>query len=70
MDKKETKLTKLKRFLALFGVLLLVVLYAVTLFAAITASPSTHRLFIASLALTVAIPVMIYVFLWLVKKFG
>lgn len=51
---------KLKRILALLVVILLVSLYGVTLFAALTASPNQNALFMASLYSTAVIPIMIF----------
>lgn len=49
-----------KRILAIIGVILLVSLYAVTLFFAITDNPETMSYFKASFFLTCAVPIMIY----------
>ena len=52
---KETKIKKVKRLLALIGIVLLL------------ASPAANALFIASLVCTGFIPVAIYIFIWLLK---
>lgn len=54
------KHTKLQRILALAGVVLLVSLYILTFIAALTASPSSNRFFMASLFSTVAVPGLLY----------
>lgn len=64
---KETKLKKIKRVLALIGVVLLLGLYGATLITSFMASPAAHALFIASLVCTGFIPVAIYIFIWLLK---
>ena len=64
---KETKLKKIKRVLALIGVVLLLGLYGATLITSFMASPAAHALFIASLVCTGFIPVTIYIFIWLLK---
>nr|WP_315104686.1 hypothetical protein [uncultured Catonella sp.] len=64
---KETKLKKIKRVLALIGIVLLLGLYGVTLITSFLASPISHTLFIASLVCTGFIPVAIYIFIWLLK---
>lgn len=51
---------KLKRILALLVVILLVSLYILTFFAALSASPSKNALFMASLYSTAVIPIMIF----------
>ena len=64
---KETKLKKIKRVLALIGIVLLLGLYGVTLITSFLASSISHTLFIASLVCTGFIPVAIYIFIWLLK---
>lgn len=51
---------KIKRILALVGVVLLVAMYLVTLVFAITDNPATMSYFKASLFLTCAVPILIY----------
>ena len=51
---------KLKRTLAIFGVIFLVSLYLLTLISAITASKHSNALFQASLFSTFIIPVFLY----------
>ena len=64
---KETKPKKIKRMLALIGIILLLGLYGATLITSFIASPAAHALFIASLVCTGFIPVAIYIFIWLLK---
>ena len=54
---KETKIKKIKRLLALIGVVI----------TSFMASPAANALFIASLVCTGFIPVAIYIFIWLLK---
>lgn len=55
-------MNKIKRVLALTLVVVLFSLYGITLFAAITASPSKNSLFFASLFCTFAIPFLIFAY--------
>ena len=67
MEEKETKLKKVKRILAIIGIVLLLGLYGATLITSFIASPAANALFIASLVCTGFIPVAIYIFIWLLK---
>ena len=58
----------LKRFVALFGVVLLVSLYIVSLISAIFAKPYANGLFMASLFSTIVVPILIYGFLIVYKQ--
>lgn len=51
---------KMKRFLALAGVVLLVLLYVSTLIFALMDSPAADRMLLASVAATILIPVLLY----------
>lgn len=53
---------KLQRILAMTGVLLLLGLYGSTLIFALSGSPRADGLFKASLACTIAIPILMYAF--------
>ena len=64
---KEKKL--FQRVLAWIGIILLLALYIATFVAALTSSPSANGWFLASLTLTIIIPVAIYVMIWLKKVF-
>lgn len=54
---------KIKRVLAIAGVVILVGLYAVTLISAICATPAAKDFFLASVIATMMIPILIYVYL-------
>ncbi|MCR5267418.1 MAG: hypothetical protein K6E16_02755 [Lachnospiraceae bacterium] len=54
----------MKKTLALIAAILLVLLYILTLVFAIIDSPFTRELFFASVSLTIALPVMIFVIRW------
>lgn len=54
---------KVKRILAMAGVILLAGMYVVTLVSAVFATPVTKDLFKASLLATLMIPILIYVYL-------
>ena len=61
---KKTKMTS-KQIFAIIGIILLVLLYVVTLFAAIFDS---HALFATCLLATVAIPLLIWIYTWMFGK--
>lgn len=54
---------KMKRIIALTGVVVLVGMYLVTLVLGVTASPATKDLLMASIACTVIIPCLMYGFM-------
>ena len=56
---------KLKRILALAGVIILVGMYLSALILAVMGSSRSMNLFVLSLACTIAIPVMIHLFMML-----
>ena len=58
---KKTKMPS-KQIFAIIGIILLVLLYVVTLFAAIFDSSASHALFATCLLATVAIPLLIWMF--------
>lgn len=53
---------KIRRILALFGAVILAVLYILTLVFALTDNPATMSFFKASVTLTIAVPVLIYAY--------
>ena len=69
---KENKKTKLKRspkqLAALIGVVLLVALYIVTLLVAIFDPDGSGRLFQACLFATIAVPALIWIYIWMYGK--
>lgn len=56
---------KIKRVLAIIGVLILIGLYGTTLVSAVLVTPATKKFFEASLLATVMIPILLYVYVWL-----
>ena len=64
---KKTKMTS-KQIFAIIGIILLVLLYVVTLFAAIFDSSASHVLFATCLLATVAIPLLIWLYTWMFGK--
>ena len=64
---KKTKMTS-KQIFAIIGIILLVLLYVVTLFAAIFDSSASHVLFATCLLATVAIPLLIWIYTWMFGK--
>lgn len=69
-DKKEGTKKKVtsKQIAAIVGIALLVLLYVVTLFTAIFDSSAAGRLFQACLFATVAVPLLIWVYIWMYGK--
>lgn len=69
---KENKKTKPKRspkqLAALIGVVLLVALYIVTLLVAIFDPDGSGRLFQACLFATIAVPALIWIYIWMYGK--
>lgn len=61
------KYTKLQRRLALAGAVLLILLYVSTLIFALTDNPLTPNLLMASIFLTVAVPVSLYAFILITR---
>lgn len=66
-EKCGKKMTS-RRIFALIGVVILVLMYLVTLIAAITDSSATGRLFALSLYASIALPILIWVYSWLIRK--
>lgn len=68
-DKKENnrKMTS-KQVVALVGVILLAAIYLITLIVAIFDQDSSGRLFQACLVATVAIPLLIWIYIWMYGK--
>ena len=66
--KKEKKKITSKQVVALVGVALLVLMYIVTLIAAIVDSSASGRLFWVCLYATVAIPILIWIYTWMYGK--
>ena len=64
---KKTKMPS-KQIFAIIGIILLVLLYVVTLFAAIFDSSASHALFATCLLATVAIPLLIWIYTWMFGK--
>lgn len=68
--KDRKNVTMLKRVLAIVGIVLLLAMYGILFYEALTGSPETPQAFINAAAATVAIPIIIYIVMWLVKKFS
>ena len=68
----ENKKTKIKmtskQIFAIAGIVVLVLLYVVTLLAAIFDSSASHALFATCLLATVAIPLLIWIYTWMFWK--
>ncbi len=61
---------KLKRILALTGVILLVGMYVIVLILGLTASPATEGALMAAIACTIVIPVLIYAMMLIARVLG
>ena len=57
-----------KQIFAIAGIVVLVLLYVVTLLAAIFDSSASHALFATCLLATVAIPLLIWIYTWMFGK--
>lgn len=66
-SKTGTKITS-KQVVAMIGIILLVLLYVVTLIAAIVDRSASGRLFWVCLYATVAIPILIWIYTWMYGK--
>lgn len=69
MNEDNSKKTpKSARIVALLGIVFLVALYVVTFFAAIFDNSATGNLFRVCLFATIAIPLLLWIYLWLFQK--
>jgi len=62
IESDKSKKKNVKRIAALLGVVILVLMYVLTLIFAITDNAATMDFFRASIALTIAVPIMIYAY--------
>ena len=58
---------RMKQILALSGIIIIIALYAVTLVLSFSRAPGADRWLMASLYATFAVPLFIYIVLWLHK---
>lgn len=65
-DNNKEKTPAYKRVLALAGIVLLVGMYVALLVLAILGSPATYNLFLGCVAATVAIPIMLWILIWVI----
>lgn len=65
-DNNKEKTPAYKRILALTGIILLVGMYVALLILAILGSPNTYNLFLGCVAATVAIPIMLWILIWVI----
>ena len=65
--KEETKLYK--RVLAWIGIVLLVGMYLLLLYEALTGSPDTYNVFIGCVAATIAVPILLWLLIWAIGAF-
>ena len=64
---KKSKITS-KQIFAIIGIVVLVLLYIITLLAAVFDSSATHGLFASCLLATVAVPLLIWIYTWMYGK--
>lgn len=58
-----------KQIAAILCIVLLVLLYAATLIVALLDFPGSDRLFAACLMATVGLPILLWIYLWLYRKY-
>ena len=58
-----------KRVLAWIGIIILVAMYVVLLFEALTGSPETYNVFITCVAATIAVPILLWLLIWAIGVF-
>ncbi|WP_051545485.1 HAD family hydrolase [Butyrivibrio sp. MC2021] len=66
MTNNNEKTPTYKRVLALCGIVLLVGMYIALLLLAVLGSPATYNMFLGCVAATVAIPIMLWITIWVV----
>lgn len=67
--RKEALMKKTKKaWIAILGIIILVLLYVVTLVTAFLDIPNWDRLFQASLVATIGIPILLWIYLLLYRK--
>ena len=64
------KKDRIKRILALVGVVILVLLYVLTLVTALLDVPNWRRFFLASIGLTIAIPILLWINIYLYDRWS
>lgn len=52
-----------KRIIAFIGIVLIVIMYLITAICAVVAKPETNQLFMASIVMTIIVPIVIWAFL-------
>ena len=68
MDQNK-KTPAYKRVLAWVGIIVLVGMYVVLLYEALTGSPETYNVFITCVAATIAIPILLWLLIWAIGVF-
>lgn len=68
MKKEKDKKVTSKQIVAIGGIVLLVLMYMITLFAAIFDNSASARLFWMCLFATAAIPLLIWIYIWMYGK--
>lgn len=61
---------KIKRILAMLAVLIIALLYLTTLVLSFFQNEQTGELLMISIVATVVLPVLLYIYLWLLRIFG
>lgn len=63
-------MNKWKRICSIVAVVLILAMYVVTFFCAIFVKAWTMRMFLISVVVTMMLPVMLYILMWLYRVFG
>lgn len=64
MSEETSKTPMYKRVLAICGIVVLVGMYLLLLYEALTGSPDTFDVFIGCAAATVAVPILLWLLIW------
>lgn len=67
--KREKVFRTIKRVMAILGIILIVLMYAATFIAAVFVKKYTVRLFLASLIMTMVVPLLLYAYQMTMKIF-
>ena len=67
--KREKVFRTIKRVMAILGIILIVLMYAATVIAAVFVKKYTVRLFLASMIMTMVVPLLLYAYQMTMKIF-
>ncbi len=66
-SKREQKSRQVKRIMAIAGLLIIAALYVITFVLSFMRMPGSERWLMAALASTVAVPALIWIYLWIYR---